>query len=406
MKVKARGLTLAELSNHVIALGEKPYRARQVYHWITAKTAQSFDEMTDLPKGLRGKLSEVFSLELPEVIEIQTAQDGTTKFALLLKDGEVIEMVLIPERDHFTLCVSSQVGCAMGCKFCLTARSGFKRNLEAWEIISQVVLAKRWLKDFLWPRAKRGVSPVVLAKRWLKDFLSPRAKRGVSPVVLAKRWLKEREENLPLRNIVFMGMGEPLANYTNLVQSLKILADHEGFNFSRKRLTVSTAGIVPKIWALAKDFPTALAVSLHSADQSLRDYLMPGVKKYPLSDLWESIKAFPRIKNGRTTIEYILLKDINDGEEHAEKLYRFLKGLKVKVNLIPFNPHPELPFKRPEPERVEAFQRYLLNRGVLTTVRKSKGLEISAACGQLRRRILAPNSFQAVSAEGASSICV
>jgi 23S rRNA (adenine2503-C2)-methyltransferase len=384
MKVKARGLTLDELTNHIIALGEKPYRARQVYHWITAKAAQSFDEMTDLPKGLRAKLSEVFSLELPEVIEIQTAQDGTTKFALLLKDGEVIEMVLIPERDHFTLCVSSQVGCSMGCKFCLTARSGFKRNLEAWEIISQVVLAKRWLKD----------------------FLSPRAKRGVSPVVLAKRWLKEKEENLPLRNIVFMGMGEPLANYTNLVQSLKILADQEGFNFSRKRLTVSTAGIVPKIWALAKDFPTALAVSLHSADQSLRDYLMPGVKKYPLSDLWESIKAFPRIKNGRTTIEYVLLKDINDGEEHAEKLYRFLKGLKVKVNLIPFNPHPELPFKRPEPERVEAFQRYLLNRGVLTTVRKSKGLEISAGCGQLRRRVLAPNSFQAISAEGASSLCL
>ena len=384
MKVKSRGLTLDELSNHIIALGEKPYRARQVYHWITAKAAQSFDEMTDLPKGLRAKLSEVFSLELPEVIEIQTAQDGTTKFALLLKNGEVIEMVLIPERDHFTLCVSSQVGCSMGCKFCLTARSGFKRNLEAWEIISQVVLAKRWLKD----------------------FLSPRAKRGVSPVVLAKRWLKEKEENLPLRNIVFMGMGEPLTNYTNLVQSLKILADHEGFNFSRKRLTVSTAGIIPKIWALAKDFPTALAVSLHSADQSLRDYLMPGVKQYPLSDLRESIKAFPRIKNGRTTIEYVLLKDINDREEHAEKLYRFLKGLKVKVNLIPFNPHPELPFKRPEPERVEAFQRYLLNRGVLTTVRKSKGLEISAACGQLRRRVLAPNSFQAVSAEGASSICL
>lgn len=384
MKVKARGLTLDELSNHIIALGEKPYRARQVYHWITAKAAQSFDEMTDLPKGLRAKLSEVFSLELPEVIEIQTAQDGTTKFALLLKNGEVIEMVLIPERDHFTLCVSSQVGCSMGCKFCLTARSGFKRNLEAWEIISQVVLAKRWLKD----------------------FLSPRAKLGVSPVVLAKRWLKEKEENLPLRNIVFMGMGEPLTNYTNLVQSLKILADHEGFNFSRKRLTVSTAGIIPKIWALAKDFPTALAVSLHSADQSLRDYLMPGVKQYPLSDLRESIKAFPRIKNGRTTIEYVLLKDINDREEHAEKLYRFLKGLKVKVNLIPFNPHPELPFKRPEPERVEAFQRYLLNRGVLTTVRKSKGLEISAACGQLRRRVLAPNSFQAVSAEGASSICL
>jgi 23S rRNA (adenine2503-C2)-methyltransferase len=362
MKVNARGLTLEELTNYIIALGEKPYRARQVYHWLTAKTALSFYEMTDLPKALRAKLSEVFSLELPEVIEIQIAQDGTTKFALLLKDGEVIEMVLIPERDHFTICVSSQVGCSMGCKFCLTARSGFKRNLETWEIISQVVLAKRWLK--------------------------------------------EKGESLPLRNIVFMGMGEPLANYTNLVKSLKILADQEGFNFSRKRLTVSTAGIVPKIWALAKDFPTALAVSLHSADQSLRDYLMPGVKKYPLSDLWESIKAFPRIKNGRTTIEYVLLKDINDGEEHAEKLYCFLKGLKVKVNLIPFNPHPELPFKRPEPERVEAFQRYLLNRGILTTVRKSKGLDISAACGQLRRRILTPNSFQAVSAEGASSLCV
>lgn len=348
-KANIRGLLLEELRELFVELGEPAYRADQVYHWITCKAVLSFDEMTNLPKTLRSKLDYIFSISLPEVVEIISDSEGTTKFALKLDDGEVIEMVLIPERDHFTLCVSTQVGCAMGCKFCLTARTGFRRNLEVNEIISQVVLAKRFLLS--------------------------------------------KGEILPLRNLVFMGMGEPLANYSNLIKALKILEDKRGFNFSRKRLTVSTVGLVDKIYNLAQDFPTALAISLHAPNDRLRQQLIPVAKKYPLEILLEAIKRFPRIKNGRTTIEYILIKNVNDSKIQAEELCKILRGLPVKVNLIPFNPHPELPFERPDAEKVREFQRVLLEHGILTTVRKSKGIEISAGCGQLRRRILESSSF-------------
>ncbi|MFN3568392.1 MAG: 23S rRNA (adenine(2503)-C(2))-methyltransferase RlmN, partial [Caldimicrobium sp.] len=220
MPVNLRGLTLEELQKLMIDLGEPPYRGKQIYHWITAKAAVSFEEMTDLPKALREKLKNHFHLSLPEVIQRVSDEEGTTKFVLKLVDEKTIETVLIPERDHFTLCVSTQVGCAMGYSFCLTGKTGFIRNLETSEIISQVVVAKRFLKD--------------------------------------------QGEVLPLRNIVFMGMGEPLANYKYLLKALQILADKEGFNFSRKRLTVSTVGLVEKMYALAKDFPVALALSLHA----------------------------------------------------------------------------------------------------------------------------------------------
>lgn len=348
-QINIRGLLLEELREYLVEMGEPAFRADQVYHWLTCKAVSSFEEMTNIPKILRARLNEAFSLSLPEIVETISDSEGTTKFALRLEDGEVIEMVLIPERDHFTLCVSTQVGCAMGCKFCLTAKTGFRRNLEVSEIISQVVIAKRFLQ--------------------------------------------ERGEILPLRNIVFMGMGEPLANYHNLIKALKILEDKRGFNFSRKRLTVSTVGLIDRIQKLAQDFPTALAVSLHAPNDGLRRELIPVAKNYPMEKLLEAIRKFPRIKNGRTTIEYILLGDINDSKKHAEELSRILKGLPVKVNLIPFNPHPELPFRRPSSESVLEFQRYLLDQGILTTVRKSKGVEISAGCGQLRRRVLNSSSI-------------
>lgn len=342
MKPNLRNLTLEEIKEVLSFLGEAPYRAKQIYHWITAKSALSFEEMINLPKSLRQKLENYFSLSLPEVINLVSDDEGTIKFALRLLDNEIIEMVIIPERDHYTLCVSTQVGCAMGCKFCLTARSGFRRNLEVYEIISQVVIAKRYLK--------------------------------------------EKDSALPLRNIVFMGMGEPLANYENLVKSLKILADEGGFNFSRKRLTVSTVGLVERIYQLAKDFPTALAISLHAPTDELRRSLMPMAKKYPLSSILEALKTFPRVKKGRHTIEYVVIKGVNDSLREAEALYKLLKGLPVKINLIPFNPHVELPFERPDEKTVEQFQRYLLSKGILTTIRKSKGLKISAACGHLRAK--------------------
>lgn len=344
MKLNLRNFELEEIKALLKELGEPPYRGDQVYHWITCKSAQSFEEMTNLPKSLRRELEDRFSLSLPEVIDFQSDEEGTTKFALRLEDGEIIETVLIPERDHFTLCVSTQVGCAMGCSFCLTAKSGFKRNLEVYEIISQVVIAKRYLR--------------------------------------------EKGDVLPLRNIVFMGMGEPLANYQNLVKALRILEDKRGFNFSRKRLTVSTVGLVEKMYDLARDFPTALALSLHTPNDELRRRLMPVAKKYPLEELIKALKAFPRIKKGRHTLEYVLIKDVNDSLELADELARLFKKLPVKINLIPFNPHEELPYERPDEKRIQAFQERLLSYGILTTVRKSKGLKISAACGQLRRRAI------------------
>ncbi len=338
-----RGLTLEELKKLFTSIGEPAYRGEQVFHWLTARNATSFEEMTDLPKTLRKKLKETFSIQLPEVLEKREDSEGTTKFALLLEDGEVIETVIIPERDHYTLCVSTQVGCSLGCKFCLTARMGFKRNLKTEEIISQVVIARRYLK--------------------------------------------EKQAKLPLRNVVFMGMGEPLLNLENLIKSLKIFAHPKGFNFSRKRLTVSTVGIIEKLQILAKEFPTALAVSLHAPTDEIRKKIMPIAKRYSVKELIEACKKFPRIKNGRTTIEYVLLKDINDDLKSAEKLAELLKDFPFKVNLIPFNPHPELPFERPSQKRVEEFQKFLLSRRILTTIRKSKGINIRAGCGQLRAEI-------------------
>ncbi len=346
MERNLRNYTLEEIQTFISELGLHPYRGKQIYHWITAKNATTFDEMTDLPKALRQRLKEHFTLALPEVMSALSDEEGTTKFALKLWDNEIIEMVIIPERDHYTLCVSTQVGCSMGCKFCLTAKMGFKRNLEVYEIISQVVLAKKYLK--------------------------------------------EKGAELPLRNVVFMGMGEPLANYERVVKALRILADKEGFNFSRKRLTVSTVGLIEKLERLSKEFPTALALSLHAPSDELRQELMPIAKKYPLATLITTLKGFPRVKKGRHTIEYVLLKGVNDGIEEAKALVKLLSGLPIKVNLIPFNPHPDLPYERPTEEAMEGFQKFLLSKGILTTVRKSKGLKISAACGHLSSKHQAP----------------
>ncbi|MCD6547955.1 MAG: 23S rRNA (adenine(2503)-C(2))-methyltransferase RlmN [Thermodesulfobacterium sp.] len=358
-KPDLRNYSIEELKDLMSSLGEPSYRGEQIFHWITCKNAITFEEMTDLPKSLRSELSWKFSLNLPEVVEKEKDVDGTVKFALRLKDSNLIETVIIPERDHYTLCVSTQVGCPIGCKFCVTGKIGFKRNLEVSEIISQVVLARRYLK--------------------------------------------ERGEILPLRNIVFMGMGEPLLNLQNLIKALKILAHPKGFNYSRKRLTVSTVGLVKEMEILAKEFPVALALSLHAPIDEIRKRLIPVAKKYSVEELISVCKTFPRIKNGRTTIEYVIIKNVNDGMECAKKLAELLEGYPFKVNLIPFNPHSELPFERPSQEDVERFQKYLLSKKILTTVRKSKGLGIKAACGQLGAKFLkfsAPNSMYKKSALG------
>ena len=344
IKPNLRDYTIEEIKELMKTLGEPLYRGEQVFHWITCKNAITFEEMTNLPKTLRAKFSEKFSLELPEILNKEEDIDGTTKFALKLADGSLIETVIIPERDHYTLCVSTQVGCPIGCKFCVTGKLGFKRNLEVYEIISQVVLARRYLK--------------------------------------------EKGEILPLRNVVFMGMGEPLLNLQNLIKALKILAHSKGFNYSRKRLTVSTVGLLKEMEILAKEFPVALALSLHAPTDEIRRKLIPVAKKYSVKELISACKKFPRIKNSRITIEYVLIKNVNDSKECAIKLAEILKGYPFKVNLIPFNPHPDLPFERPSPDKIEKFQKYLLSQKILTTVRKSKGLMINAACGQLGAKFL------------------
>ncbi len=344
MKVNLRDLTLEELEAFFLSLGEPAYRGRQVFRWLVRPEVEDFSQMTDLPKALRNKLSDKATLDLPQVVSRKLSTDGTAKLGLRLFDGEVVECVLIPERDHFTLCVSTQVGCAMGCRFCLTGRMGFRRNLSVGEIVSQVILARRFMVE-----------------------------AGL--------------EDKPLRNLVFMGMGEPLANYRHLVKALKILTHPKGFHFARKRTTVSTVGLVPQMRALAEEFPVALAISLHAPDNDLRARLIPATRRYPLEEILAACRDYPLRRGARITIEYVLLAGINDHPWQARRLVEILRGIPVKVNLIPFNPHAELPFKRPSEERIRRFQEIILSEGLVATVRKSKGLDIGAACGQLRAEL-------------------
>ncbi len=344
MRINLRDLTLEELEEFMTGLGEPAYRGRQIFRWLTRPEVEDFSVMTDLPKSLRARLSGIATVALPQLVERKLSTDGTAKLGLRLSDGEVVECVLIPERDHFTLCVSTQVGCAMGCRFCLTGRMGFRRNLSTGEIVSQVLLARRFMEE-----------------------------SGIA--------------DRPLRNLVFMGMGEPLANYRHLVKALKILTHPQGFHFARKRTTVSTVGLVPQIRALAEEFPVALAISLHAPDNDLRSRLIPATRRYPLEEILAACRDYPLRRGARITVEYVLLSGVNDHPWQARRLVEILRGIPVKVNLIPFNPHPELPFKRPSESRVRRFQEIILSEGVVATVRKSKGLDIGAACGQLRAEL-------------------
>ncbi|QJA05402.1 23S rRNA (adenine(2503)-C(2))-methyltransferase RlmN [Thermosulfurimonas marina] len=343
-RVNLRDLTLEELEAFFEGLGEPSFRGRQVFRWLVRPEVEDFSRMTDLPKALREKLSQEATIALPRLLERKLSTDGTAKLAVGLLDGEVVECVLIPERDHYTLCLSTQVGCAMGCRFCLTGRMGFRRNLSPGEIVSQVLLARRFMEE-----------------------------AGI--------------QDKPLRNLVFMGMGEPLANYRNLVKALKILTHPQGFHFARKRTTVSTVGLVPQMRALAEEYPVALAISLHAPENELRARLIPATRRYPLEEILAACRSYPLRRGARLTVEYVLLEGINDHPWQARKLVEILRGIPVKVNLIPFNPHPELPFKRPSEARVRRFQEAILSEGVVATVRKSKGLDIGAACGQLRAEL-------------------
>ncbi len=329
------GMSPAEMEAFFRDLGKEPYRAAQVMKWIHHGLTDTFQAMTNLSKVLREELATRAKLSFPEVIQVQRSEDGTTKFLLGLEDGHRVETVLIPSEDHGTLCVSTQVGCAMGCKICRTATMGFTRNLSAGEIVSQLLTVRRNVPDSR------------------------------------------------ITNVVFMGMGEPLANFDNLVNSIRILTHPNGPQISWRRTTVSTVGLVPRIVELGQTVRVKLAVSLNAVSDEQRDAIMPINKSYPISELMNALKAFPLSRGDRITIEYVLIGGFNDSDADARQLVRLLNPIKAKVNLIPLNDEITGDLKSPKPERVLRFQEILMGRSLVAIVRKSRGRDILAACGQL-----------------------
>jgi 23S rRNA (adenine2503-C2)-methyltransferase len=333
-----KALTKEALLEWLVRHDQKPYRADQILKWIYVRLVDGFDQMTDLSKSFRGLLTECFSYGRLEIDQVLMSEDGTRKYLFRLEDGQTIESVLIPERNHYTLCVSSQVGCAQGCRFCLTGQGGLVRNLVFSEMVGQVWEVRRQLDD-----------------------------------------------PAHLTNLVFMGMGEPLANYGQLLPALGVLTNSDwGMKFALRRVTVSTAGLVPRMLDLGRDTRVNLAVSLNEVEDDARSRLMPINRAYPIGQLLAACRSYPLPKGRKITFEYILFKDLNDSVDHARKLSKLLGPLKAKINLIPFNPYPGSPFKRPDEKRIQAFQDFLIDKHFTSVVRYSKGLDIMAACGQLR----------------------
>jgi len=337
-----RALPLEQLAALLASLGERPFRARQLHRWLHQKGAATLDEMTDLPRTLRAALAAYAPLAALERASEQRSVDGTIKWTWRTADRKLIESVYLPEPGRRTLCVSTQVGCAVGCTFCLTGTMGLARNLGAGEIVDQVHRANRRLVE-----------------------------------------LGEGEGPRPLTNLVFMGMGEPLANYRNLKLALDLLLSEDGPNFSHRHVTVSTSGLVPMMRRLGEETPVKLAVSLNATTDAQRDALLPINKRYPLAELLRACREFP-IRNGRRiTFEYVLLGGVNDSLEDARRLVTLVRGIPTKVNLIPYNENPGLGFVAPAPDRVQAFQDHLVAHNLTAVVRKNRGRDISAACGQL-----------------------
>lgn len=334
-----------QLTGWFAGLGEKPFRARQVLRWMHRAGEAEFDGMTDLAKSLREKLCGRAEVRPPELISDRLSDDGTRKFLFDVGDGNAIETVFIPEDDRGTLCVSTQAGCALECAFCSTGKQGFNRNLSASEIIGQLWQVNRVLGG--------GTD----------------GERSVS-------------------NVVLMGMGEPLANFENSVTALRLMLDDNAYGLSRRRVTVSTVGLVPAIDRLREECPVALAVSLHAPNDALRDQLLPINRKYPLVELMAACRRYlEKAPRDFITFEYILLEGINDGEQQARELLRLVASVPCKFNLIPFNPFAGSPFRRPRLDRIRRFAEVLLNAGIVTTIRKTRGDDIGAACGQLAGQI-------------------
>jgi len=339
-KLSLLGMPAANLVEFFENLGEKPYRARQIMHWLYQRSVTDYSKMTDLSSALRKQLAELTTLDLSPVLKVEHSDDGTRKWLLDVGANQAVETVYIPEPSRGTLCISSQAGCALDCAFCATGHQGFNRNLTSAEILGQVVLAARELAG------------------------------------------------APLTNVVFMGMGEPLANYRNVLPVVHLLLDDQAFGLSRRRVTISTAGLVPQIKKLANDCNVALAVSLHAPTDELRDRLVPINKVHPIAELLDSCWQYAEGQASRSiTFEYVLLDQVNDSVAQARQLAKLLRHKPAKVNLIPFNAFPESEFRCSPQPAIDAFWQTLRNAGLIATIRRPRGDDIAAACGQLAGRV-------------------
>jgi len=339
------GLSRDELAAEMAAAGEKPFRVKQLWHWIYQQGVADFEAMTTLSKSSRARLAEIYTLRRPEIARHQVSEDGTRKWLLTVGDGHMVESVFIPEEDRGALCMSSQVGCTLTCTFCHTGTQRLVRNLTPGEIVGQFMLARDGLGE--WPAPQDG--------------------------------------QRMLSNIVMMGMGEPLYNFDNVAAALRIVMDGEGIALSRRRITLSTSGVVPTMRRCGEELNVDLAVSLHAVTDDVRDRLVPLNKKYPIAELLEACRAYPGASNARRiTFEYVMLKDVNDSDADARALVRLLKGIPAKVNLIPFNPWPGAPFECSSNNRIHAFAKIVNDGGLSAPVRRPRGRDILAACGQLK----------------------
>jgi 23S rRNA (adenine2503-C2)-methyltransferase len=355
------GLPRPALEVFVAQLGSQPFRARQLMNWMYKRGVGSFADMTDLAREFRARLTEQAEVRAPQILSQQRSGDGTRKWLLRADAAQAFEMVFIPEPDRGTLCISSQVGCALDCSFCATAQQGFNRNLSTAEMVGQVWLAVRELEREEQQRAEPAAPAAVSG---------PADERYVT-------------------NVVLMGMGEPLANFRNVVPALRILLDDFGFDLSRRRVTLSTSGLVPQIYKLARETNVALAVSLHAPDDALRNELVPINRKHPIAELLQACWHYLDSRCGRSvTFEYVMLEGVNDSAPQARALARLLQGHPAKVNLIPFNPFPGTRYRRSSAPVIQRFRDELLQRGVLATIRRTRGDDIDAACGQLAGRVI------------------
>jgi len=341
-KINLLGLSPAKLEDFFQQLGEKRFRATQVLKWLHQQGASSFDEMTNISKALRARLAEVAEIREPEVLLDKTSRDGTRKWVIRMDGGSAIETVLIPDGERRTLCVSSQVGCSLDCRFCSTGKQGFNRNLSTAEIIAQLRVAIRAFGPF--DPAQRRVS-----------------------------------------NVVLMGMGEPLMNFDNVVDATQLMMDDNAYGLSKRRVTLSTAGVVPALDRLREVSDVSLAISLHAPNDTLRDQLVPINRRYPIETLIAACNRYLEGLNDRRviTVEYTLIEGVNDQPEHARELVKLLRQLPCKLNLIPFNPFPNSGYRRPTEAAIQRFKEIMLKGSIMTTVRRTRGDDVDAACGQL-----------------------